>query len=259
MKYTNGQVFVWILTFLVAKFVWNSTCHIFFCTSCPVFYCTCYFTSLIRLVKEMICTVFCHIWLLYQIGQRNDLHCILSYLIDCYTRLVRDTSCLVLYHTCALFHVRLVRDISCPVLYHTCVLFHVRLVRDTSCPVLYHIWLIVTPDWSETPAVLYYIIHVFCFTSEWSEIRPEVYSVLHMFHPQWIRKIACSIFCYTCMLHHTGQTPRVLCSVIPAFLIHTSWVRNTTCSAQGSARAPWCPLCWLAFTWPTWKPHTCLC
>ena len=43
-----------------------------------------------------------------QIGQRNYLHCIV--ISDCYTRLVRYTTCPVLYHTCVLFHVRVVRD-----------------------------------------------------------------------------------------------------------------------------------------------------
>ena len=194
---------------------------VFFCTSCHVFYCTCYFTSLIRLVREIICTVFCHIWLLHQISQIHHLSCIISYL--CF---VSRQSGQRYYLKCILSYTCFTRSGSgkWPAAYSVIRVCYTRLVRDTTCPVFYHTCIFVSRQMGQRhylSCILSYLR--FCFTPAWS------------------------------------KTPPVLCSIIPAFLFHTSWVRDTTCSVQGSARAPWCPLCWSAFTWPTWRPDTCLC
>ena len=147
MKYTNGQAFVWILTFLVAKFVWLNYSFVL-----PALY----FTAPVILhpwsdLWEIICTVFCRLWLLPQIGQRHHLSCIISYMcfVSCQSCQRYDLKCILSYT----FYPQWIRKITCSIFCYMCMLHQTGQRHHLSC-ILSYLHFCLTPAGSETlPAV----------------------------------------------------------------------------------------------------------
>ena len=175
MKYTNGQVFVWILTFVVAKFVWDSTCRMYvYSFVLPAMY----FTAPVTLRpwsdwSEKLSALYCHIWLLHQISQIHHLSCIISYL--CF---VSRQSGQRYYLKCILSYTCFTRSGSgkWPAAYSVIRVCYTRLVRDTTCPVFYHTCVFVSHQLGQRhhlSCVLSYLR--FCFTPAGSETLPAVY------------------------------------------------------------------------------------